>query len=93
MNAKVDWFERGKQAFSAGLPRFIKDSRLSNKDRAAWYAGWNAQSQTNGIANLAPDARTDLADAVGSILAEIRTLPDPPVPATHQRSSHHSTAF
>lgn len=91
MNAKVDWFERGKQAFSAGLPRFIKDSRLSNKDRAAWYAGWNSQSQTNGIANLAPDARTDLADGIADILKCIREIPEPAKPIPTRPSN--STAF
>lgn len=72
---KVDWFQRGRDAFTEGRPRFIKDARISGKDRAAWYAGWNHQANTNNLAKLAPEERAELATAFGEILSAIRSLP------------------
>ena len=93
MNPKVDWFQRGKASFTAGSPCFIKDARLSNKDRAAWYAGWNHQSQMNGFANLTPGARTDLAESIGAILQGIRGLPEPENPRANFRRFPNPNAF
>jgi len=72
---KIDWFQRGKDAFTEGRPCFIRDSRISSKDRSAWYAGWNHQSRTNYLANLPSEERENLAAAFGQILEAVRSQP------------------
>lgn len=72
---KVDWFQRGRDAFTEGRPRFIKDARISGKDRAAWYAGWNHQANTNNLASIPEEERAEAASAVGDILKALRSKP------------------
>lgn len=47
MKRKVDWFSRGRDAYTAGRPCFIDDARISSTDRQAWYAGWRRQHDLN----------------------------------------------
>ena len=75
MIRKVDWFSRGRDAFTEGRPCFIRDGRISGNDRSAWYAGWNHQSRINGLANLPAEERANLAAAFADILTAIRSLP------------------
>lgn len=72
---KVDWFSRGREAFTEGRPCFIRDARISSRERAAWYAGWKHQAALNNFPNLSEADRTDLAQSIGQILESIRSLP------------------
>ena len=68
---KVDWFSRGRDAFTEGKPCFIQDARISGADRSAWYAGWNHQSKINGLAQMPADDRAELAAGIGEILTSL----------------------
>jgi hypothetical protein len=72
---KVDWFQRGRDAFTAGHPRFIKDARISGKDRAAWYAGWNHQSQKNTAGEIPQETRQALSNCISETLNLLRSQP------------------
>lgn len=75
MSQKVDWYSRGRDAFTEGRPCFIKDARISAADRTSWYAGWNHQSRVNGLAKMSEQDRAALSDAFGEILAAVRSQP------------------
>jgi hypothetical protein len=47
MKRKVDWFSRGRDAYTEGRPGFCDDARISGKDRAAWHRGYEHQKTLN----------------------------------------------
>jgi hypothetical protein len=59
----INWFIRGRDAFTAGKPGFCDDARISGASRQAWYEGWKYQRNLN----TTPAAREDLDEAVASI--------------------------
>lgn len=63
MRHKVDWFSRGRDAFTSGKPCFIDDARISGADRQAWYRGWHHQRNLN----TRPATATELAEAISFI--------------------------
>jgi len=75
MSKKVDWFSRGRDAFTEGRPCFIKDARITGNDRSAWYAGWNHQAGINHLAKIPPETRADLAASIAEILTTLRSTP------------------
>lgn len=71
---KVDWFSRGRDAFTEGRPCFFADARVSGADRSAWYAGWNHQARINNACKISDEDRTELVAELQKIrdhLAEI----------------------
>lgn len=75
MAAKVDWFSRGRDAFTEGRPCLIQDARISGKDRSAWYAGWNHQARLNTAKNIPAEARAEAVDGITEILNTLRSTP------------------
>jgi hypothetical protein len=65
MKHKVDWFARGRDAFTEGVPCFIRDARLTGQDRQAWYAGWRHQQNLN----TCPAEATELAATLAALQA------------------------
>lgn len=63
MKQKIDWFSRGRDAFTEGKPCFIRDGRISGADRTAWYDGWKHQRNLN----TQPAAAADLAEAIAGL--------------------------
>lgn len=47
MSRKVDWFSRGRDAFTEGRPAFCDDARISGQDRADWHRGYDHQKALN----------------------------------------------
>ncbi len=43
----VDWFSRGRDAFTEGKKCFIDDARIRGDQRQNWYDGWNHQALLN----------------------------------------------
>lgn len=66
MSAKVDWFTRGRDAFTAGKSRHIQDARITGRDRNDFRRGWNFQARLNAP----PRDPVALTEA----LAELRDL-------------------
>ena len=75
MAAKVDWFSRGRDAFTEGRPCFIQDARITSKDRTAWYAGWNHQSRLNNARNIPAKDRAEAVAGLAEILNTLRSTP------------------
>jgi len=69
---KVNWFDRGRDAFTEGHPRFIEDARISGKDRASWHEGWNYQSLLNNRQKVSAETREALAQCITETLKIIR---------------------
>lgn len=74
MKSKVDWFSRGRDAFTEGRPCFIRDARISGRDRSDWYAGWNHQRSLNASPPLQADVDAAI-EGIDGILKAIRALP------------------
>lgn len=72
---KVDWFERGRDAMTEGSPCLITDARISNRDRQAWYAGWNHQARLNSARSIPPGDRTAAVKGIQQILNSLQQLP------------------
>ena len=47
MARKVDWFQRGRDAFTEGQPAHITDARINGRDRQAWHDGYQHQQSLN----------------------------------------------
>lgn len=47
MSRKVDWFSRGRDAFTEGRHRFLDDARINGQARADWYRGFDHQKALN----------------------------------------------
>lgn len=69
----VDWFSRGRDAYSDGKPCTISDARLRNDQRQAWYAGWNHQARQNNRLQISDEERTELLADIKEIADSIRT--------------------
>ena len=71
--SKVDWFSRGRDAFTEGRPCFCQDARISSADRNAWYEGWKHQRNLNTDPATGEAHREALA-TIAEILQSIRDL-------------------
>ena len=67
----INWFNRGRDAFTEGQPCFFNDARITGASRQAWYDGWKHQRNLN----TSPAARADLDQAIASIGEIIKSLP------------------
>ena len=70
----VDWFNRGRDAFTEVRPCFCNDARISGASRQAWYNGWRHQQALN----TSPALREELDQAIagiGEILDLIKSQP------------------
>ena len=68
MSRKVDWFERGRDAFTEGRPGFCDDGRISGQDRADWHRGYRHQQALNST--QASDEEREQTAKVWSELCE-----------------------
>ena len=60
---RVDWFDRGRDAFTQGKECFISDARISGACRERWYQGWRHQRNLN----TTPASEEDRADAIAGV--------------------------
>jgi hypothetical protein len=72
---KVNWFDRGRDAMTEGRPCLIRDARISNQDRQAWYAGWNHQARLNTAKTIPPGDRADAIAGLQQILDQLNSQP------------------
>ena len=56
---KVDWFQRGRDAFTEGKPCQITDARINGQDRQAWHDGYDHQQALNN-----PMSETDRQELI-----------------------------
>ena len=71
---KVDWFSRGRDAFTEGKPCFCQDARISGADRNAWYEGWKHQQRLNGSPRLQAEVN-EAVEGIQEILTALRAMP------------------
>ena len=65
----VDWFSRGRDAFTEGKRCFFDDARVRGDQRQAWYDGWNHQARLNNRAKMSDADRAE-------VIAELQKIRD-----------------
>ena len=68
----VNWFSRGRDAFTEGKPCEIADARISSRARQKWREGWNHQARMN-MPKRSPKEIAEFKDGVAGILAALKS--------------------
>jgi len=65
----VDWFSRGRDAYTEGKRCFFDDARVRGDQRQSWYDGWHHQARLNNSSKISDEDRAE-------VIAELQKIRD-----------------
>jgi hypothetical protein len=72
MNAPVNWFARGRDAFTEGKPCELTEARISSRARQKWRDGWNHQARLTAR-KRSPEEIAEFKTGVAGILEVLKS--------------------